>query len=69
MNGRLFRPRDPQDLARALTEVVAASAEDRRAMGEVSQEIAAHHDIRRTIGRYEEVYRSVIDARAQAPQD
>ena len=69
VNGRLFRPRDPQDLARALTEVVAASAEDRRAMGEVSQEIAAHHDIRRTIGRYEEVYRSVIDARAQAPQD
>lgn len=63
-NGRLFRPRDPHDLARALTEVVAASDQERRAMGEVSQEIAAHHDIRRTIGRYEEIYRSVI---AQSP--
>jgi glycosyltransferase involved in cell wall biosynthesis len=68
VNGSLFRPRDPQDLARALTEVVAASAQERRAMGEVSQEIAAHHDIRRTIGRYEEVYRSVIDARARTPR-
>ena len=66
-NGRLFRPRDPHDLARALTEVVAASDQERRAMGEVSQEIAAHHDIRTTIGRYEEIYRTVI-ARSSGPR-
>ncbi|SMX68949.1 Glycosyltransferase involved in cell wall bisynthesis [Brevibacterium sp. Mu109] len=66
-NGGLFRPRDAQDLARVLTRVVSASDQERRAMGAVSQEIAAHHDIRRTLARYEEIYRSVSAGSPEAP--
>lgn len=60
VNGHLFRPRDVDDLARAFTSVLTASESQRRAMGEASKELVRVHDIRRTIARFEEIYRGVV---------
>lgn len=60
VNGHLFRPRDIDDLARAFTSVLTATDAQRRAMGEESKDLVQVHDIRRTISRFEEIYRSVV---------
>ena len=63
VNGHLFRPRDVDDLTRAFTSVLTATDAQRRDMGEASKELVRVHDIRRTISRFEEIYRTVLTRR------
>lgn len=65
-NGTLFPPRDVDALAAALAGVVTAGPEALEDMGAHSRTVAARHDIRRTLSRFEEIYRDVIAARASA---
>ncbi|WP_291791526.1 glycosyltransferase, partial [Brevibacterium sp.] len=64
VNGHLFRPLDAADLAAKLTAVVAAPPEEYALMQEASRELVKAHDIRRTITRFEEIYREVIAERS-----
>ncbi len=63
-NGHLFRPREAADLAAKLTSLLTAAPEEIARMQEASRALVAVHDIRRTIARYEEIYREVIAERA-----
>jgi glycosyltransferase involved in cell wall biosynthesis len=54
-NGYLFPPGDIPALAAALTRLLDAP-KVRRRMGEASREIVASHDIRRTLGTFEDLY-------------
>lgn len=57
-NGCLFRPDDVQDAARQMA-YLADSREKWPQMGAASQQIAQHHDLSRTIKRYEQLYRKL----------
>ncbi|MGC8633290.1 MAG: glycosyltransferase [Candidatus Limnocylindrales bacterium] len=67
LNGRLFRPADPDDAARQL----AALADEQAAwpqMAEASRAIAARHALPATVTRYEAIYGSLV-ARAHRPSN
>ncbi|MDA2807844.1 glycosyltransferase [Nocardiopsis suaedae] len=64
-NGYLFPPGDAEALAGRLLDVLGP---DRRAaMGEASRALALTHDHRRSLDRFEEIYRSVRPRRPGAP--
>ncbi|GAB2963029.1 glycosyltransferase [Amycolatopsis acidiphila] len=60
-NGWLYQPGDVAGLTRALGDVMCDSAV-REAMGRASAQLIAAHDIQRTLGRFEELYRDVLAA-------
>nr|WP_306428027.1 MULTISPECIES: glycosyltransferase [unclassified Brevibacterium] len=64
-NGYLFTPRDTDDLAAKFTRLLTASQEERAAMGRVSQEIVAKHDIENTLNTFEDIYAEVIAAHSR----
>jgi len=57
VNGYLFTPRDPVDLAAKLDLVLKQSPEDIQAMGEASHDKAAKHAIDKTMDTFEKLYR------------
>ncbi len=57
VNGWLFRPQDPDDLAAKLTRVLSASPEDFLAMQRASLKGVEIHDIARTLDTFEALYR------------
>ena len=65
-NGALFRPCDPDDLARWLDELSGDPAQRTR-MAQASRAIAADHDKWVTVARYEHVYRAVISGAGGSP--
>jgi glycosyltransferase involved in cell wall biosynthesis len=66
VNGYLFKPDDPLDAARRLSQLL-----DERdywvAMGQASLFRAAQHSLSQTIHRYEEVYTALLPLRRTAP--
>lgn len=56
-NGYLFEPGDADELAARLTDVLTASADDRRRMQQASLDAVAVHDITRTLDTFEALYR------------
>ncbi|PVE78818.1 glycosyltransferase [Microbacterium testaceum] len=56
-NGYLFEPGDADELAARLTDVLTASADDRRRMQQASLDAVAAHDITRTLDTFEALYR------------
>ena len=59
-NGVLCEPDDVSGLAKAMIKIL--SDKDLRAKyGEQSLEIAKKHDLRRTLGRFEEIYKTAIE--------
>lgn len=56
-NGYLFEPGDADELAARLTDVLTATADDRRRMQQASLDAVAVHDITRTLDTFEALYR------------
>ena len=54
-DGLLFHPNDAEDLASKMA-VLAQQPEKRKEMGEVSLEIAHHHQLNESIKQYEKIY-------------
>ena len=57
VNGYLFAPRDPADLAAKLNAVLGQSPEQIEAMGEASHAKAVRHGIDETMDTFERLYR------------
>ncbi|MET1018121.1 MAG: glycosyltransferase [Leifsonia flava] len=57
VNGHLFEPSNPDDLAAKLTEVLTASPEVYQAMKKESVQLIVPHDIQRTLSTFESLYR------------
>lgn len=57
VNGYLFEPGNPQDLAEKLQLVLDASPERQRAMGEASHRMMAQHSFAKTLDTFERIYR------------
>jgi glycosyltransferase involved in cell wall biosynthesis len=57
VNGYLFTPRDPADLAAKLNAVLGQSPERIEAMGEASHAKAVRHSIDETMETFERLYR------------
>lgn len=57
VNGYLFEPGNPQDLAEKLQLVLDASPEQRRAMGEASHQMMSKHSFVKTLDTFERMYR------------
>ncbi len=58
VNGILFRPGDPESAARGIAEL-ADHRETWARMGAASRALALHHDCRKTLRRYLELYESL----------
>lgn len=65
-NGRLYPPRDIHALASAIDEIVSDRMTIDR-MGDASEQIVLRHDIDAVLGRFEALYRHVIDPEQQVP--
>ncbi|MBE9373981.1 glycosyltransferase [Saccharopolyspora sp. HNM0983] len=67
-NGWLYPPRDVHALAAAIDDVLA-DRETIDRMGAAGQRFVAQHDINVVLGRFESIYRQVIDPDALAESD
>lgn len=63
-NGWLYPPRDVHALASAIDEIIHDRATI-TAMGEASERLVSKHDIETVLGRFEALYRQVIDPAEQ----
>lgn len=57
VNGYLFTPQDPEDLAAKLRLVLEATPQERAAMGRAGRELVRQHDVHRTWDLFEALYR------------
>ncbi|MDN5640778.1 MAG: glycosyltransferase [Actinomycetia bacterium] len=57
VNGYLFTPQDPEDLAAKLRLVLEATPQERATMGRAGRELVRQHDVHRTWDRFEALYR------------
>lgn len=57
VNGYLFEPGNPQDLAAKLLLVLDADPDQRRAMGEASHRMMSQHSFVKTLDTFERIYR------------
>lgn len=57
VNGYLFEPNNPADLARQLNRVLSTSVTERAAMGDASHDIAARHEYHQVLDIVEQMYR------------
>ena len=57
VNGYLFEPGNPEDLAKKLLLILDATPDQRRAMGEASHRMMAQHSFAKTLDTFERIYR------------
>lgn len=66
VNGFLFTPGDPADLAEKLARVLGASAQERARMGGASHAKALRHSAQKTVDVFEALYRGATPAQIRA---
>jgi glycosyltransferase involved in cell wall biosynthesis len=57
VNGYLFAPSEPHDLAGKLARVLSAPAAERERLQRGSLQLVARHDLNRTLDAFEALYR------------